>query len=76
MNFNPITGSVETVKDSDYNIKLDDTGTALYVGKSVPGSASSDPLWKIIKVTDTNVSFADNTTSFTKVWDSRASYTY
>ncbi len=75
--FNPITGSIDTVSiDTDYNIKLDDTGTALYVGKALPGSSTSSAVWQIKKVTDTTISFADAVSTFTKVWNDRASYTY
>lgn len=61
---------------TSYQLQMDDHGTYLYVGESVPGMATSSASWRIKKVTDTGVLFADATASFTKVWDNRATYTY
>ena len=75
--FNPVTGSIDnSSQEANYDIRLDDTGTALYVGKALPGSSTSSAVWQIKKVTDTVISFADAVSTFNKVWNSRASYTY
>lgn len=60
-----------------YDINLDEaSSTVLYVGEAEPGTADSAAAWRIKKVTPTGVSWADAVTTFTKVWNSRASYTY
>lgn len=63
---------------SNYTIKLDDSSTvgATYVGKSDPGGVVSDPVWQIIKLTDTEVEFAEGSDSFNKVWNDRLTYSY
>lgn len=51
-----------------------------YVGKALPGSETSDPVWRISRIltvgTETSEEFAEGTSKFDKVWDDRASYTY
>jgi len=39
----------------EFILNLDETSTAgaLYVGKALPGSSASEPVWQIKKVTDT-----------------------
>lgn len=59
-----------------YQLLMDDTGTVLYVGESLPGTATNAASWRIKRVTDTSVKYADGITSFTKVWDNRTSYGY
>jgi hypothetical protein len=59
-----------------YQVAMDDHGTYLYVGESVPGTATSADSWRIKKVTDSGVLFADSTAAFIKKWDDRAVYTY
>jgi hypothetical protein len=65
---------------------IDDTSDAdyTYIGQAIPGSASSDTAWSILKITKATGSIAWAKTSdegaghpaFNKVWDNRASYTY
>lgn len=59
-----------------YQVLLDDTGTYLYVGEAAPGTAASAASWRIKRVTDSGVLYADSTASFTKIWDNRSTYTY
>ena len=67
----------------EQNIAYDTNGNAEYLGEASPGSAVDDePNWRITKFTyDTNGNltakrYADNETTFDKVWDDRATYTY
>lgn len=57
---------------------VEDTGTYIYVGKALPGVASSAAEWRIkrvVKATNSST-HADGTGDFTKVWDDRAGYSY
>ena len=50
----------------------------VYLGKALPGSATSDAAWQIKRYNKSagHMSFADDVTTFTKTWDARTSYTY
>lgn len=50
----------------------------VYLGKALPGSATSDAAWQIKRYNKSAgyMSFADDETTFTKTWDARASYSY
>lgn len=50
----------------------------VYLAKAVPGTATSDAAWQIKRYNKSagHMSFADDATTFTKVWDDRTSYTY
>ena len=65
---------------ADYQSFNDTTTDAnlVYLGKALPGSATSDAAWKIKRYNKSagHMSFADDETTFTKTWDSRTSYTY
>ena len=61
---------------TSYDLLMDDQGTYMYVGEAIPGTLTSAPSWKIKKVTDTSVKYADGVATFTKVWNNRASYIY
>ena len=69
-----VGGGGETA--TSYQVSLDDTGTYLYVGESIPGTSTSAAAWRIKRVSDIGVKYADNVSSFTKVWDNRLSYSY
>lgn len=63
-------------------IYTDETNPLLvYVGEAVPGSLPAAPVWKL-KVVDTvtanitKVLFAESETTFDKIWNDRATYTY
>lgn len=60
------------------NYDTDSTVNAVYLGKSVPGSADSDAAWQIVKINTTTQEkrYADAETTFTKVWDERVTYGY
>ena len=61
-----------------YILYVDEPGTYTYIGEAVPGTATSDSLWKIKRVTDATgvVLFADGNNDFDNVWDNRASLSY
>ena len=55
--------------------------TLAYLGKAAPGSAKSDPVWQLKKLTfgvdgDVEITWADGNAAFDNVWDDRASLTY
>jgi hypothetical protein len=55
------------------------SATITYVGKAAAGSISSSAVWQIQRIDSSSglaVLYADSITTFTKVWDSRAGYTY
>jgi hypothetical protein len=63
-----------------YETRIDEvSATVSYIGKATPGSATSAASWQITKLDETTglvLSYADDVTTFTKVWDNRATYTY
>lgn len=55
--------------------------TVTYIGNCAVGSADdiSEAIWRIKKVDSTSgtkITYADGVSTFTKVWNSRATYTY
>lgn len=73
----PYSGSGATVAYESRNDTTTDTNL-VYLGKALPGSATSDAAWQIKRYNKSagHMSFADDETTFTKSWDSRTSYTY
>ena len=69
-----------SVLTTQYQTLIDKASiTVTYVGYALPGTATSSALWRIIKIdktSGTKVTFADSVTSYTKVWDNRATYNY
>jgi len=77
----PIAGSFTADPPAPLATRLDDVGGGVfYVGEAQPGTATSDPLWRIKKVTeigpDLIVQWADGVNTFTKKWDERLTYPY
>lgn len=77
------TGSPVPILDCLHTVKVEYSGDNIsYIGITVSGSATTDSTWLIHKFTFdsddnlTDVKFADSSTAFDKVWDSRATYTY
>ena len=56
------------------------SGALTYVGKAAPGASPSAAVWQIARLDETtadiSLKYADGVASFSKVWDSRASYAY
>jgi len=54
----------------------------IYIGKSYPGAATSDPVWQIKKLTYdgngnvTSVKYSGSSPNAADVWDNRTSLTY
>ena len=83
MSGSPTTKTPTPTTSAGYTVKTtDDASSQLeYFGEAPPGSATSDAVWRIKKLTYTSGgnpswTYADNTDRFIKVWDSRATYTY
>lgn len=79
---NPSTSALEREIDtSALEMLIDEaSATVTYIGKSPVNSATSAAVWQIKKVDSTSnptsIKFADGVTSFTKIWDDRATFTY
>jgi len=72
--------SREDVVDG-FSVKVEElAGGITYVGKAEVGSLSSNPVWKIMKITEssgtTDVEYADGNDYFDNIWDNRASLNY
>lgn len=65
---------------SSYESRNDTTSdpNLVYFGKAAPGSATSAAVWQIKRYSKSagHLSFADDATTFNKVWDNRATYSY
>lgn len=65
---------------SNYATIVDEaSATITYVGKALPGTATSSALWQIQRIDttgDLTIKWADGVADFTKVWDDRATITY
>jgi hypothetical protein len=54
------------------------SSTITYIGKALPGTATSAANWKISRIdttTGVRIMYAGNST-YTQIWDNRASLTY
>ena len=75
-NLNPSAGGYIPTFDYDNN------GNVIYIGQAVPGSIKSASVWQIKKLVYdgngnvTDIQYADSVTTFTKIWNNRASYSY
>lgn len=65
---------------SVYQVQIDEVSPLTYIGKAVPGTATSSPSWQIMRIDDTTSPDAvikwANAGAFTATWDDRASETY
>ena len=65
---------------ANYTTLIDEQGSVSYVGRAVPSSLTSAPVWQIQRITQTETSvaveYANGTDTFNKVWDARASLAY
>lgn len=63
-----------------YDTLIEDaSATITYIGKAVAGTAVGTASWQIKRIdssSGTAIRFADGVSTFTKVWNSRATYTY
>lgn len=72
-----------TLINSEWTTKMAYSGNnVIYIGESQPGSSTSAAVWRIKMLTYnasnmvTDIKWAGGTSAFTKIWDSRTSYTY
>lgn len=86
---NPATSTLQTTGNTHlsnissslttkYVVRLETSGTTTYIGKAVPGTATSSALWQIAKMdtsTGTVVTWAGSA-AFNQIWDNRAGLTY
>lgn len=78
---NPDGTAIGSLSGSTEYENRNDTTTdtnLVYLGKALPGSATSDAAWQIKRYNKSagHMSFADDVTTFTKTWDDRTSYSY
>lgn len=72
----------ESAVVAQYNTLIDTVNDIKYVGESLPGAATSAALWRINRIDltdsggDIEVLWADGVSTFTKIWDDRATFTY
>jgi len=63
-----------------YNKLIDQEGTYYYIGEAVPGSDTTEALWRIKRIEqvgdDYNILWANGSADFDKIWDDRATFTY
>jgi len=84
--YNPETGDLDRMTQPGATVSVayesrNDTTTdanLVYLGKALPGSLESDAAWQIKRYNKSagHMSFADDETTFTKVWSDRATYNY
>ncbi len=78
-----IDGNMVSISKS-YATQIDDVSTVsvAYVGKAAVGSATSSPVWQIIKISkggspiSTIITYADGNSNFDNIFDNRTSLTY
>lgn len=78
---NPDGSAIGSLSGSVTYESRNDTTTdtnLVYLAKAIPGTATSAAAWQIKRYNKSagHMSFADDVTTFTKVWDDRTSYTY
>ena len=64
-----------------YDTLVDQDGSYTYVGKAAVGSTEASASWRIYRLDetaspDTEIRYADGVSTFTKIWNNRAAYTY
>jgi hypothetical protein len=64
-----------------YDTLLDEDGSYTYVGKAAVGSSEASAVWRIFRLDessspDSELRYADGVSTFTKIWNNRATYTY
>lgn len=82
--YNPETGNMDRMTQpgatAAYESRNDITSdpNLVYLGKALPGTAISSAGWQIKRYNKSagHMSFADDVTTFTKVWSDRTTYNY
>ena len=78
---NPDGSSIGSLSGSTAYQSFNDTTTdtnLVYLGKATAGSDATDAAWQIKRYNKSagTMTFADDTVTFTKIWDNRTGYTY
>jgi hypothetical protein len=68
-------------EDEVYDIEIDTSVSGVtYVGEAAPGTAASQALWRVKKITETvggsSVDWAGGAATFTHVWNDHLTLTY
>lgn len=64
-------------QDVPETMRINDTGTYIYMGFAIPGSLEADNCWRICRYdNDGNRLWADGDALYNNVWDNRASLSY
>jgi hypothetical protein len=62
------------------NVQYEEVGSTTYIGWAAPGTANSDPAWRIMRIVYSGSNFtithADGNVEFDNVWDARAVMDY
>lgn len=68
------------VKDNTLTTLYDEaSATIAYLGKALPGTLTSEALWRVSKINTTSgviTTWADGNSNFDNIWDNRASLSY
>jgi hypothetical protein len=72
---------ISALDNPTYKTQLDDTSTAnvTYIGKALPGSATSASVWQVSKMDETTglvITFKNGSASFNTAWDDRLTGSY
>lgn len=69
---------IDVLDTGAYIPQFEDTGTYIYFGEAVTGSATSSAVWRIKRLTIATgvILFADGNANFDNVWNSRAGLSY
>lgn len=68
--------------DPPAETRMETVGAYTYIGEAEPGSADTDPVWRIHRVSSTAIRWANKRAKFENVWESSpgnadyATYTY
>jgi hypothetical protein len=64
-------------QDVPESMRIDDTGTYIYIGYAIPGSLTADNCWRLCRYDNYgNRLWADGDALYNNVWDNRASLSY
>lgn len=75
--------TIGEIEVAEYTRLIDTDGNYKYVGEALPGTVQSGATWRIKRIEfiggnddDIEVLWADGVSTFSKVWDDRATYIY
>ena len=76
----PVSGTVTSSLPGPYVLLLEEaSSTITYIGEADPGTATSAASWRIKRLDSTSglaVKYGGGVTTFSQVWDDRASLSY